>query len=142
MKLRELAASLGCAIEGCGDADLEITGVPQGPRRRRLPTNTSTPSANPKYGPKLKTTQASAVIAARAIDGITTLISTNPYHDFARALALFYQPPRPRPGIHPSAAIAPTAHIGEGASIGPFVSVGENVTMRPVPTPYAPSRMW
>ena len=44
--------------------------------------------ANPKYGPKLKTTQASAVIAAQAVDGIPTLISANPYHDFARALEL------------------------------------------------------
>src|SRR5271156_4040615 len=99
MKLKELAASLGCAIEGCRDDGVEITGVQglvdAGPGHVTF-------LANPKYGPKLKTTQASAVIAARAVDGIPTLISTNPYHDFARALGLFYQPPSQKPGIHPS----------------------------------------
>src|ERR1019366_5424045 len=75
-----------------------------------------------KYAPKLKTTQAAAVIAAQPVSGIPTLVSKNPYLDFARALGLFYQPPRPKPGIHPSAAIAASAQIGEGASIGPFVA--------------------
>jgi len=56
-----------------------------------------------------------------------SLISANPYHDFARAVALFYQPPRPAPGIHPSAWIATTASIGAGASIGAYAVVGERV---------------
>ena len=130
MKLKELAASLGCPIEGCrkthDSADIEITGVrgleDAGPGHITF-------LANPKYALKLKNTQASAVIAARAVAGIPTLISANPYHDFARALGLFYQPPRPGPGFHPSAAIAATAHIGEGASIGAFVAIGENVAI-------------
>lgn len=126
MKLKDLAASLGCSIEGCPHLEIEITGVQgvefAGPGHITF-------LSNPKYGPKLKSTQASAVIAARAIDGIPTLVSANPYHDFARALELFYQPPRPKPGVHPSAAIAPTARIGEGASIGPFVAVSENVVI-------------
>src|SRR5580698_6011032 len=124
MKLRELAAALGCAIED--PADIEITGVQgiedAGPGHITF-------LSNPKYAPKLKTTQASAVIAGQAVSGMPTLISANPYLDFARALELFYQPPRPKPGIHPSAAIAGSASIGEGASIGPFVAVGENVVI-------------
>ena len=58
---------------------------------------------------------------------IACLVSANPYLDFARALALFYQPPRPAPGIHPMAYVAPTATIGENCSIGPFAVVGERV---------------
>jgi UDP-3-O-[3-hydroxymyristoyl] glucosamine N-acyltransferase len=126
MKLKELAASLGCAIEGCEDDGVEITAV-QG--LEDAGPGHVTFLANPKYGPKLKNTKASAVIAGRTIEGIPTLISANPYHDFARALGLFYQPPRPKPGVHPSAAIAATARIGDGASIGPFVSVGEDVVI-------------
>jgi UDP-3-O-[3-hydroxymyristoyl] glucosamine N-acyltransferase len=57
------------------------------------------------------------------------LISKNPYLDFARALEMFYQPPKPAPGIHPLAYIAPTARIGENASIGPFAVVGEHVAI-------------
>jgi UDP-3-O-[3-hydroxymyristoyl] glucosamine N-acyltransferase len=56
-------------------------------------------------------------------------VSSNPYHDFARALALFYQPPKPAPGIHATAAIAGSARIGPNASIGAYVVVGENTTI-------------
>ena len=126
MTLKELAANLGCPTEGCSDSTVEITGV-RGVEEAGAGHITFL--ANPKYGPRLKTTRAAAVIAAKPVDGIPTLVSRNPYHDFARALALFYQPPRPTPGIHPSAAIASTARIGEGASIGPFVAIGENVTI-------------
>lgn len=126
MTLKELAANLGCPTEGCSDSTVEITGV-RGVEEAGAGHITFL--ANPKYGPRLKTTRAAAVIAAKPVDGIPTLVSPNPYHDFARALALFYQPPRPTPGIHPSAAIASTARIGEGASIGPFVAIGENVTI-------------
>ncbi len=126
MNLRELAAKLSCGIEECPDPAVEITGV-EGVEKAG--PGHVTFLANPKYAPKLKATKASAVIAGKAVSGIPTLVSANPYHDFARALELFYQPPRPKPGIHPSAAIAATARIGEGASIGPFVAVGENVVI-------------
>jgi UDP-3-O-[3-hydroxymyristoyl] glucosamine N-acyltransferase len=126
MKINELAAALGCSIDGSVEniADLEITGVSgleqAGPGHLTF-------LSNPKYAPKLKLTQASAVLATKSVEGIATLISANPYHDYARALELFYQPPRPVPGVHPSAAIAATAKIGEGAFIGAFVAIGENV---------------
>jgi UDP-3-O-[3-hydroxymyristoyl] glucosamine N-acyltransferase len=124
MKLSELAARLNCRIEGDGDPEIAgVLGI------ERAGPGHLTFLANPKYAPRLKTTQASAVIAAQRVNGIATLVSTNPYHDFARALELFYQPPRPKPGIHPSASIAASARIGEGASIGPFVAVGENVVI-------------
>jgi len=48
---------------------------------------------------------------------------------FARALELFYQPPRPAPGIHPLAFVDPTATVGPGASIAPFAYVGPRVTI-------------
>ena len=86
--------------------------------------------ANPKYAPKVKHTKAAAILVSdsRSPDcRIACLVSDNPYLDFARALALFYQPPRPAPGIHPLAYVAPTAEIGENCSIGPFAVVGERV---------------
>jgi UDP-3-O-[3-hydroxymyristoyl] glucosamine N-acyltransferase len=128
MKLRELATALGCSVAGgaADEADLEITGV-RG--MESAEPGHVTFLSNPKYAPRLKTTRASAVIAGQAITGIPTLVSANPYLDFARALELFYQPPRPKPGIHPSAAIAITARIGEGASIGAFAAIGENVVI-------------
>lgn len=121
MKLSELAAALGARL--AGDPELEITGVAG---LEQAQPGHVTFLANPKYAAKVKGTRASAILASTPIEGIATLVSANPYLDFARALGLFYQPPRPAAGISPLASIAPTAVIGEGASIGAFVSVGEH----------------
>jgi UDP-3-O-[3-hydroxymyristoyl] glucosamine N-acyltransferase len=124
MKLREIADRLGCRLEG--DGELEIAGVAgtenAGPGRLTF-------LANPKYAPKVKHTRASAILVSEPLAGasIACLVSDNPYLDFARALALFYQPPRPAPGIHPLAYVAPSAVVGENCSIGPFAVVGERV---------------
>jgi UDP-3-O-[3-hydroxymyristoyl] glucosamine N-acyltransferase len=77
----------------------------------------------------VKDTRAGAILVSDSVTGLSipSLVSANPYLDFARALALFYQPPRPAPGIHPLASIAPTATIGENCSIGPFAVVGDHV---------------
>ncbi len=124
MKLNEIADRLGCTVEG--DGTLEITGV--------AGLEHATPSeltflANSKYAPRVKSSRAGAILVSQPLAGapMAALISKNPYLDFARALELFYQPPRPAPGIHPLAAVADSAEIGENASIGPFVSVGERV---------------
>ncbi len=126
MTLSELAAALDCELRGPGS--LEITGVSG---MEHAGPSELTFLANPKYAHKVKHTRAAAVLVSKPIDGLDAaqLLSSNPYLDFARALALFYQPPRPAPGIHALASIAPSATIGDGASIGPFAVVGENVTL-------------
>jgi UDP-3-O-[3-hydroxymyristoyl] glucosamine N-acyltransferase len=124
LTLGELADKLGCILHG--DPALVITGVCG--MEQAVPGQL-TFLANPKYAPKVKASRASAILASVPIEGMATLESKNPYHDFARALELYYQPPRPEPGIHPLASIHPTATIGEGASIGPFVAVGAHVTL-------------
>jgi len=124
--LRDLAPRLGCELRG--DPDVEITGVAG---MEQAGPSEITFLANPKYAPKLRHTQAAAVLVSEPLKELkpASLVSNNPYHDFARALALFYQPPRPAPGIHPQASIARTARIGEGASIGAFAAVGEQVSI-------------
>ncbi len=124
MKLREIAAALECRLEG--DGELEITGVAgieqAGPTQLTF-------LANPKYATKVRNTRASAILVAKAIPSMACLVSENPYLDFARALALFYQPPRPAPGTHPLAFVAPGAVVGANCSIGPFAVVGEGVRL-------------
>lgn len=124
MKLREIADALECTLDG--DGDCEIAGVAG---MEHAGAGQLTFLANPKYAHKVKGTRASAILVASRPAGVEIhcLISANPYLDFARALALFYQPPRPAPGIHPSAAIAASAEIGEGCSIGAFAAIGERV---------------
>jgi UDP-3-O-[3-hydroxymyristoyl] glucosamine N-acyltransferase len=126
MLLSELVASLGCELRG--DGNVAITGVAG---LEHATGSQLTFLANPKYAPKVKQTRAAAVLVSAFIEGVPAaqLISSNPYLDFARALALFYQPPKLASGIHPQAAIAATAQIGEGASIGAFAVIGKNVVI-------------
>src|SRR5216683_6142597 len=111
MKLSAIAAALGARLEN-GLPDTEITGV--------AGIETAGPGqitfiSNPKYAGAAKTTKASAVIVADDFPAISTamLRSKNPYLDFARALELFYQPPRYAPGVHPTAVVHPSAKIGK-----------------------------
>ncbi len=126
MKLTDLARALGCSLHG--DGGMEITGVAGMEHAER---NQITFLANPKYAPKVKSTRAGAILVPAPLPElrIATLISTNPYLDFARALALFYQPPQPPVGIHPLAYVDPSAQVGENASIGPFAVVGAGVKL-------------
>ena len=119
LTLGEIASALGCAL--AGDAGLEITGVAG---MEHASPGQLTFLANPKYAHKVKDSRAAAILAGEPM-AMPTLVSANPYHDFARALALFYQPPKPAPGIHPTAAIAASAEIAPGASIGAFCAIGE-----------------
>jgi UDP-3-O-[3-hydroxymyristoyl] glucosamine N-acyltransferase len=130
MKLREIAARLGCAIMSprAGCDDIEISGVTgmdaAGPDQITF-------LANPRYAHKVKDTRAGAIIVHDSVGElpIPALLSRNPYLDFARTLALFYQAPRPPAGIHPMAVISELATIGENASIGAFAVVGPHVSI-------------
>src|SRR5260221_9152583 len=126
MRLRQLASQLACEL--VGDGEIEITGVSG--MEHAVPGQL-TFLANPTYAPKVKQTRASAILIQEPVRDlpISSLVSANPYVDFARALELFYQPPRPAPGIHPLACVASTALVGKNPSIGPFAVVGERVTL-------------
>jgi UDP-3-O-[3-hydroxymyristoyl] glucosamine N-acyltransferase len=124
MRLAELAEQLGCVLRG--DGAVEIQGVAG---MEHAGPGEVTFLANPRYAPKLKHTRAAAVIVGAGAGelSIPALVSENPYLDFARALALFYQPPVPRPGIAPGAVVAASAVLGGNASIGAGCVVGEGV---------------
>src|SRR5712691_6103607 len=126
MRLSDIATKLGCTLEG--DGVVEISGVAgieyAGPGQITF-------LSNPRYAPQLKNTRASAVILGSKVEnpGVPALRSENPYLTFAQVLELFYQPPRPTIGVHPTAVLAPTANIGANASIGPYVVIGRAVTI-------------
>lgn len=124
--LGRIAELLDCQLSG--NAAIEITGVST---IEKAGPGEITFLANMKYAPKVKGTRAAAVIAAQPVKDIAaaTLVSTNPYFDFARVLALYYQAPKPAPGIHPTACIANTAVVGENPSIGAYAVVGPSTTI-------------
>jgi UDP-3-O-[3-hydroxymyristoyl] glucosamine N-acyltransferase len=125
MKLSKIASALGARLEG---EDAEITGVAgieeAGPGHITF-------VANPKYAAAAKSTRASAVIVAEDSPAlpVSTLRSSNPYLAFARAIELFYHPPRYGVGIHSTAQVHSSARIGKHAHLGPYVVVDEDVVI-------------
>ena len=125
MKLSEINRRLGTRLEN-GAPETEIHSV--------AGIETAGPGqitfvANSKYAAAARTTKASAVIVAEDFPALATamLRSKNPYFDFARALELFYTPPRYLPGIDPTAVVHQSANIGAGAHLGPYVVIQEDV---------------
>ena len=134
MKLAEIAERLGCELRGDGEIEIQrVIGIEE------AGNGDLTFLSNPKYLPKLKMTRASAIILSNDVPDvdISSLRSENPYLTFARSIELFYLPPRPECGIHPTAIISPCAKIGKNPSIGPYVVIdaeviiGDNVVLHP-----------
>jgi len=69
--------------------------------------------------------------------GIAWVATKQPRLLFAKAIALFYQPFQPAPGIHPTAVIDPAVVLGEDVSIGSHVvieggvKIGDRVCIHP-----------
>lgn len=123
MKLSQLVSALGLAAPA--EPDPEISGVNG---LDRAGGGEVSFLANRKYTPQLKTTRAAVVFVPQhyEVKGETHWVALrcdDPYTMFARALELFYQPPRPAAGVHATAVIAPSARLGDGASIGPYVVI-------------------
>ena len=123
MKLRDLAARLGCELRG--DGAVEIGGVAG---LEQAGPGDLTFLANPRYASHLATTRAAAVVLAPGHEAaVPCLLSDNPYLTFARAVALLRPPARPAPGVHPSAQIDPTAVLGADVHVGALAVVGQGV---------------
>lgn len=124
MKLGDIAARLGCDVDG--DAALEITGVAgiEDAQEGEL-----TFLANRKYRSALETTRASAILVSREEGPVrmAALRSANPYLDFARSIEIFHSAPHYAPGIHATAIVAKSAKLGPGTHVGPYCFVDENV---------------
>lgn len=141
MKLSELAALTTARVEGA-TSDIEITGAAGLDEARAGQVSFL---ANPRYTPKVSSTQASAIYLSddALIDReLPVLRAKNPYLAYTRALRLFHPETSPAPFIHESAVIDPSARIsanvwiGACAVIGPFSEIAEGVRIYPNVTVY------
>ncbi|TVQ42621.1 MAG: UDP-3-O-(3-hydroxymyristoyl)glucosamine N-acyltransferase [Gloeocapsa sp. DLM2.Bin57] len=88
-----------------------------------------------KYAHWVAKTNASALIippdpALEAIASerqIPWLTSREPRLSFAQVIALFYQPFRPQPGVHPTAVIHPSVRLRKNTYIGAHVVIEQDV---------------
>ncbi len=124
MKITEIARKLECELRGSPEVEIRgLAGIEEAKE------DELTFVSNPKYFRQIEQTKAGAIILGRDAPetSLPTLVSQNPYLTFAQAIELFYSPPQPIPGIHPTAWVAETAELGEGHSIGANVVIGEYV---------------
>jgi len=127
MKLADIAKALNARIDNASPGT-EITGVAG---IEQAAPGQLTFVSNPKYNAAAKTTKASAVIVAENFPAVSTgmLRSKNPYLAWAKAIELFYQPPRYDPGIHSTAVVHPAAKLGKNAHLGPYVVIEEDAVI-------------
>ena len=127
MKLSDLAARLGCRLEGDGNIEIRrIAGI------REAGAGDVTFLANSKYEKLLPSTRASAVILKEGqACPVACLRTSQPYLAFAAAVRLFAPDSRPPDGVHPLAAVASDARLGAHVSIGAFVSIGAGASIGP-----------
>jgi len=139
MKFSQLVAKIVApaahlSLEQCPELDPQISGVAA---IDQAVTGTLSFVEGSRFYSWVTKTQASALILppeptlqAQATDrGIAWLATPQPRLLFAQAIALFYQPTHPSPGVHPTAVIHPTAEMGPGVSIGAHVVIEAGVRL-------------
>ena len=135
IELGELAAKFGCKL--VGDSGITVDNVAG--LQNAGPASLSFLS-NPRFREQLAATRAAAVVLrAEDVDDSPTasLVSDNPYADYARMAAVIHPPPTYAPGIDataavsPTAVISPSAHIAANVSIGDGSTIGDNVYVGP-----------
>ncbi len=133
-KLNELAQWVDGTV--VGDGETEISGVAAIEEAR---AGEITFVASPKYLPKLRETNASAIIVSKEVTQADKplLCVTHPQLAFVKILTLFFQKPYQPAGIDSNAWISPTAKLGKDLTLYPFVyigdgcSIGDRVTLYP-----------
>ena len=135
IKLGELASQFDCELVGDPDVIIDnVAGLQNaGPRSLSF-------LSNPKFRKQLAATQAAAVVLRpEEVEASPTasLVSDNPYADYARMAAVIHPPPRYAPGIDASAVIAesaeisPSAHVAANVCIGDRTTIGDNAHIGP-----------
>ena len=124
MKLSELALLTNARVEGAADGDIEISGAAG---LDEATAGQISFLANPRYTPRVNSTQASAIYLAEGAPierDLPVLRARDPYLAFTRALRLFHPEAQAASSIHESAVIDPSARVAENVSIGACAVIG------------------
>jgi len=87
--------------------------------------------SNPKYAPRVKETQAAAVLVAEGLEtSAAQIIAEDPYYAFMQAVVLLHgHREHPDIGISSLATIADTAKIGQNCNIHPHAIIHDNAVI-------------
>lgn len=127
MRLGDIADALGLRLNGDPDREVERVATIQSAGGGDLCF-----LANERYRGYLADTRASAVILASSLaDACPTasLVSDNPYADYARAAGLLHPRVTTGEGVAASASVDETASLGRDVSVAAMAVVGPDVTL-------------
>ncbi|MFQ3324560.1 MAG: UDP-3-O-[3-hydroxymyristoyl] glucosamine N-acyltransferase [Pseudomonadales bacterium] len=113
--LSELAATLGCEIEGNGDTVITSLGTVENAKAGQICF-----IANKQYVKYLATTSAcAAIVSPQLLEQcrVPALITSDPYGTYAKLSLLFDDAPQLISGISPQATISASASVDESASV-------------------------
>lgn len=84
--------------------------------------------SNPKYLPRVASTQAAAILVADEVQtSAAQIVTKDPYYAFMQAVVLLHgHRQHPQTGINPKAHIAASATIGDNTHIQAFAVISEN----------------
>jgi len=124
LTVKELSRLLNCPFEGEGNTIIRGVSSLEKAKGGDLVFLT-----HHKYRPLLEKSRASAAIIPvdEKYYRIPVIKSQNPYLTFIKAVEIFFQPFRMKPGIHPQALISPSAKIGKNVAVGAFACIGDEV---------------
>ncbi len=125
MKVHEIAQRVGGSV--IGNLELEILGVCSVDEARQ---GFITFLESKKYINQFQNGSASAVLIAEEIEtDKVQIITSSPKLAFAKLLAEFYPPTRPKPNIDAKAAVGKNVKLGKDVTLSEFVSVADNVSI-------------
>ncbi len=124
--LKEIAEHVGGAIIGDETAVIESASTLDSASPGQI-----TFLSNPKYAPKVKDTNAAAVMVASQVEtNAAQIVTADPYYAFMQAVVLLHgHREHPPTEISPQAAIAKSARIGSNCNIHPFAVIHDNATI-------------
>ena len=87
--------------------------------------------SNPKYAPKVKETQAAAVMVSKQVEtNAAQIVTGDPYYAFMQAVVLLHgHREHPQVGISSQAAVSDSAKIGQDCNIHPFAMIHDNAVI-------------
>ena len=126
MTLAELAAKLGCRLDGATASDAAQT-INRVNTLDDAGPGDVTFLTNPKFASKVAGTKASAIVASDSLAAAPCPIlrTAEPSVACASAIALLTPAAVPvTPGVHPLAFVDPSATLGDSVAIAPFACIG------------------
>lgn len=124
--LNEIAEHIGGRV--VGNAQTVITGAST---LDQAGAGQITFLSNPKYTPRVKTTQAAAVLVFQEVEtDANQIVVEDPYYAFMQTVVLLHgHREHPAFDISPHAVVAKSAKIGKNCHIHPFAVVHENAVV-------------